>query len=676
MKIRTHAFAGHLCAGFLSLTTGLMFAQGDSLKTDLVSYWPLDTIEGNKTPDLANGYDFILFNMDAGDQIPGQFGTALSFRKVDKAHLSRTHDAADDLPANKHTSFTVAFWAKAPGIGQRDLRLFSEGSDIDGHPLFTLGTDNTPAGSNSLDLYIRRSPTPEVSHLKTTALPLDGIDWHHITFVQDLQPDGSSTRQIYIDGVLDPLVIPNKPATQVFDVNITSIGAVVRSGDVAHIDGEVDEVAIWKRALTQAEIDDLILNGMPDLEEQVEDLEIRLFQEEFRKVISGSEVKLSWDATKDATLTIDQGIGDVTGLSDFGVGTTTATITEPTTFTLTASRDGEPDVTSSVTVSPISGVASDWIWIEDFNDLPAGALGSQGGWLAPSGVFNVVTVGDTQALQQTGDRDLAGRFLGTHGIASESTGTLFFRFCLSSLEPDFPIDLKVGLTEKAFRFPEDWTENIGTYVNFYRDAAGPLQLRAINGIDGPVIDSGLTFEPDTSYDVWIDVTNNPLGSTDKFSVYVAPTGSTRTLVFDDFDSDRKPDDLFLLGVPREPIDHVFAVSTVTAGQATEAIALDDFYVSPAGTFLSTVPVFSGFGKGPLGPPTIISHTFSPDVTNLTLEWTSRPDLKYSLWESPDLSEGSWNELHDEIDSQGTVTKEDFDISGLGPKRFFQIRIQE
>ncbi|YCM46591.1 LamG-like jellyroll fold domain-containing protein [Verrucomicrobiaceae bacterium 227] len=667
--------ARNLTLGALALLSQAALGQGESLKTDLVSYWPLDVVEGNKTPDLASGYDFTLVNMDDGDLITGKFGSAFNFKKVDKAHLVRTHAANDDLPANKNTSFTIAFWTRTAGTGQRDLRLFSEGNGSTGTPLFTLGSDNTAAGSNSLDIYIRQPPSAESGHLKTAALPLDGLDWHHIAFVQDLQADGTSTRQVYIDGTLDTLVIPNKAADQIFDLNITSVGAVVRSSDVAHIDGDVDELVIWKRAITPGEITDLIANGMPNLDATQDDLAINSFTPEFRTVINGDEVKLSWDASKDATLSISPGIGDVTAISEFGVGSTTVTITEPTTFTLTASRGVETPLTQAITVNPISGVNPDWNWVEDFDDLLEGPLVKQGGWLGSEGSFEVQTIGDTNAIHQTANTDLTGRFLGTHAIAEGSSRTLFFRFCASSLDPDLPIELKVGLSEKAFRFATDWNENIGTYVIFSREAAGPLQLRAINGIDGSPIDSGVTLEPDSSYDVWIDITNNALGTTDKFSVYLAPSGGTRSLVFDNFDSDRKPGEVFLLGVPRANIDHAFAVSTTLAGQASQTVALDDFYVSPAGTFLSSAPVPSGFGKGPLGPPEILSYTFD-GTDSLTMEWASRPGFLYGLWASPDLSDGSWVELVDEIVSGGASTSDTFNISGNGAKHFFQIRQQQ
>jgi hypothetical protein len=663
----------------LGFLTQLSYGQGDSLKTDLVSYWPLDEVQGNKTPDLASGFDFILSGLDASDLIEGQFGMGFKLQKVNKAHLFRNHDSGDDLPAFKNPSFTISYWARVNANGQSDLRTFSEGSNLpnNGNPLFTMGT--VPGGSNnSVDVYIRNNPTPVINHTPTGATPFDGADWHHIVFVQTEQPDTTATRQVYIDGVLDSIAIPDKEAGFVYGMDTTSIGAVVRTNDVAHVDGDVDEVAIWKRALTEAEIIDLRDNGIPDLDEQQEDLAISGFSPEFRKVVTGDQVKLLWDATKDATLSISPDVGDVTAMSDFGVGSVLVTINEEATYTLTASRDGEPSVTATLTVTPISGVAAGWNWIENFDAYPVGPLETQGNWNAPSGTWTVNTVGATQAVMTTDGNDLAGRFLESHGIAENSSRTLFFRFCLSDQEPDFPFTIKTGLSEKGFRFVNDWAENIGTYVTLLRDGGGPLRMEAIDGIGGVAVDSGFTFDQDRSYDVWIDVTNKPLDQTDTFSVHVAPTGGGRTTVFDNFDSDRSPDEVFLLGFPRAPIDSIFLVTALAQGDASQAMAFDDFYMSPAGTFLSTAPVSSGLGKAEDGPPQITSISYDSSTEKVTLEWKSAPNLTYGVYYTENLSldAGSWFESDDSIASDGLSTSITLDETFPQTTLFFQVRVVE
>ncbi len=666
--------------GALALTTQLSMGQGETLKDDLVSYWPLDEIQGNKTPDLASGFDFLVLNLSASDQIPGKFGTAFNFKKVNKAHLVRNHDPADDLPAMKNDSFTLAYWVRATAAGQSDLRFFSEGSNLtnDGTPLFTMGT--VPRGeNNSVDVFIRdKNGFPVFNHGATGATPLDGLDWHHVAFVQTAQPDNSATREVYIDGVLDTIAIPNKPANFIHNMNTTAIAAVVRTGDVAHVDGDIDEVVIWKRALSQVELQDLIDNGMPNLDEQQEDLQINSFAPEFLKVVSGDQVKLIWDATKDATFSIDQGIGEVTDISEFGVGNIDVAITGETTFTLTASRDGEPSVTQSLTVSPIQGVATGWNWIEDFEGLSSGPLESQRSWLTAQGSWDITTIGDTQALITSAGTDLTGRLTQTHAIQENSSRTLFFRFCYSSEEADFPIATKVGITEKGIRFAGDFNTNIGTYISLIREAGGvPLRLEAVDGIGGVPTDSGITFEPDISYDVWIDVQNVPLTETDTFSVHVAPTGGPRQTVFDNISSDREPGEVFLLGFPRPIIDTVFLSTSTATDLSTLAIAIDDIYLSDAGTSPTTAPVAPGFGKILPSDLAITDMSYNPTTKELTLTWDSQGNTTYRLVASTDLLADSWLELEDSIPSQGASTTFSINVN-LGQdfdKLFFRVEVQ-
>ena len=95
-----------------------------------------------------------------------------------------------------------------------------------------------------------------MNHVTTTAQPFDG-QWHQIVFVQ--QADG--TRAIYIDGVADGLAIPAK-AAGTFNLNDTTIGGILRASPGFWVTGLIDEVALWKRAITQAEITQLKNEGL------------------------------------------------------------------------------------------------------------------------------------------------------------------------------------------------------------------------------------------------------------------------------------------------------------------------------------------------------------------------------------------------------------------------------
>ena len=228
------------------------------LLVDLVSHWPLDEISGETTPDVISGKDMSLTNLDDSSVVEGKVGNAFSFSNADQTLLSYISEGeGDDLPINKHDSFTISMWSRVQGSGQNDLRLFSE-SNTEGNnnPLFNIGTKNN-GSDGTIDIYIRGAG-PTVGHIFSTAEPFDG-EWHHVVFVQnDLE------RSIYVDGELDDLEIAAKPESGWDDINATTIGGILR-GNASHwVTGELDEVALWKRALSAEEIASVFTGGIPD----------------------------------------------------------------------------------------------------------------------------------------------------------------------------------------------------------------------------------------------------------------------------------------------------------------------------------------------------------------------------------------------------------------------------
>ena len=148
------------------------------LRDGLVAHWPLDAISGETTPDVVNGYDMELTNLDDSNVVGGKVGNAFSFSNSDQTLLKRAHEEGEDLPINQHDSFTISFWAKVQGNGQNDLRVFSE-SNVDGNntPLFNLGTKNN--GSNgTVDVYIEVSGPLWVTFLlMLSLLMMNGVMW-------------------------------------------------------------------------------------------------------------------------------------------------------------------------------------------------------------------------------------------------------------------------------------------------------------------------------------------------------------------------------------------------------------------------------------------------------------------------------------------------------------------
>jgi hypothetical protein len=246
-----------LSAFALFCTTNLQ-TTAQNLADGLIAYWPLDEVVGTRTPDVVGGMDLDLTNLTADDLAPGRFGNAFSFSNTRQTLLSRVHSPGEALPANQYDSFTISLWAQVTGQGQTDLRLFSEASTTSSNPLFNIGTDNAGA-TGQVDLYFRNPGFPTVDHIKTELEPFDG-EWSHIVFVQD-----NRERRIYINGQLDSLEIPEKPEEGSWEVDNTTIGGILRASASHWVSGLIDDVAIWNRALTQAEINELQTSGMASI---------------------------------------------------------------------------------------------------------------------------------------------------------------------------------------------------------------------------------------------------------------------------------------------------------------------------------------------------------------------------------------------------------------------------
>ncbi|MFO1501545.1 MAG: LamG domain-containing protein [Verrucomicrobiota bacterium] len=225
------------------------------LKDGLVAYWPLDTVVGTKTPDLVSGYDMELMNLTAADLVDGKVGKAFKFDNARQTMLKRQHTVGEQLPINQYPAVTVTLWAKVAGSTLTDLRLFSEASTTDNNPLFNLGTGST-GGINNLDILFRQTPWATVDHLRTVSEPLDDT-WHHIAYIQ--QADGS--RALYIDGVKDDLEIPAKEEGA-WRLNTTSIGGILRANPTHWLTGLIDDVALWNRALSEAELKQVVATGL------------------------------------------------------------------------------------------------------------------------------------------------------------------------------------------------------------------------------------------------------------------------------------------------------------------------------------------------------------------------------------------------------------------------------
>ncbi|MDB4435344.1 hypothetical protein N9146_04215, partial [Akkermansiaceae bacterium] len=221
----------------------------DGMPSGLVAYWPLDSSEGSITRDLGPyGYDLELRNMDSTNFVTIEGRSAVTLDGVEE-FLLRESSADDMLPISKNSRFTISMWVKVMGTGQSDTRFFSESSSFNNNPLFNIGTHNY-GNNNAIDIYLRDNDSP--NHQYSNTEPLDG-SWHHIVYTHD---DSTQTAQLYVDGVLDrdDWIFKDVDSPE---VNLTTIGAILRGTPSNWTNGNVDDVSVWSTVLTPTQITEI-----------------------------------------------------------------------------------------------------------------------------------------------------------------------------------------------------------------------------------------------------------------------------------------------------------------------------------------------------------------------------------------------------------------------------------
>ena len=608
-----------------------------NLTNGIISYWPLDTTLGNKTPDLVSGYDMTMVNMGATNLVDGKFGKCFQFDNAAQKMLQRINNPGEDLPIYNKTNFTVACWVNGPV--QTDRRVFAEGYTGSTSPMFDFGTHNGGT-DGTIDSYIRGDSGATVGdHRHSTGIAFDST-WHHITYVQRDLGYGQMIGVLYIDGVRDPVSLtPVRPMT----LNTTAIGGLLRASASAWFTGMMDEVVVWERALTDTEIGMLQTSKIVNPPSRLQPLAINSFKADLPTVAKGGSTVLRWDVSKDASqITIDQ-IGDVTASTSVGAGTNAVTLTTSTTYVMTAKR-GLDTVTASTTVTVIDGVNAGWTLLDNFDRYSLGQLHGTGYWTDPHGnSAQIIEINGNKALKTTTADSVTFLALQSLTVKEMQACTLFFRIILTNETPSGITNI-VGLTDKSQRGYADSYTNVGPvlYLNLYtNDVYGATTnswyMGARDFPGGGVQYPEQPLQTNVVYNVWMNITNNgPMAeyAYDQFSVYIQKLGeSSRTLVFNGFSSDRNPDPGMVdpvLGAMMPNLDKLI----VLGNNATYGAVFDDFYLSK-GAYIATVPRAYGY-TGPVGPLPALQIGWSG--SQVQIRWTTG-----TLQEAATIS-GPWTDV--------------------------------
>ncbi len=200
----------------------------------LVGYWPFDGNEMNWASNLAldasgNGNNGTLVNMTPANAVMGVIGQALSFNGTNQY----VNVGINNMPAINGPQ-TISLWMRYSSVPTTIQDLFSHW------------------GNNAYSQLSFRSPTDFGLHrggggavVDSSVIPSPGA-WHYIVYTYD-----GTTNRIYVDGVQTGAStnVPDIGATQYADIASWSGGEL--------FNGSIDDVRIYNRALSAAEVKQL-----------------------------------------------------------------------------------------------------------------------------------------------------------------------------------------------------------------------------------------------------------------------------------------------------------------------------------------------------------------------------------------------------------------------------------
>lgn len=206
----------------------------------LVGYWKLDETSGTTAVDSSGlGYDATMGGgLDAGvNSVAGQNGTALIFDGSNDYAIVNGASPALQITG----SLTVATWVKGDTLGTLEHLVSKQGNNPNyGWRLASTGSNFrmgiTADGINMVERRSTLNPSTDV--------------WYHVVSVYDAN---AQTLDMYINGILDNGTLSGTiPAIQHNSTVSVNIGR--RSAGNRPFDGTLDEVRIYNRALSSAEI--------------------------------------------------------------------------------------------------------------------------------------------------------------------------------------------------------------------------------------------------------------------------------------------------------------------------------------------------------------------------------------------------------------------------------------
>lgn len=212
------------------------------VKDGLVSYWSFDEkdTKGRKVDDLAG--DNQCEQVGALEVVEGKVGEALLYDGIENG-VTCGNDAS--LANIFDGGGTFMAWANPRGMGQNDQGRLGDKNQ------WTLMQRFEGRGNI---LYVHAAFTTTAGAWRSPIDTFEFNEWYHGALVYDSSSDQNDP-MVFVDGVNQELTVKTVPEGDYVDDTESIFGIGIRFHDLKRFfDGTLDEVAIYNRALSEAEV--------------------------------------------------------------------------------------------------------------------------------------------------------------------------------------------------------------------------------------------------------------------------------------------------------------------------------------------------------------------------------------------------------------------------------------